>query len=156
YNRLKLGNIPYFMPIGYTGGWGHFHVRDDLFAEFRDYLREMGHPYADKHRFGHGPNWRLRTTRAALHALGLKDDLLRHGIQREVFRCFLAGNASQLLRIDKGRPHISGLLKVHEIGEQAVDRWMAPRALRRPEYRAWSRDNLIDLLKNAFNGSLDS
>jgi len=29
-------------------------------------LRENGHSYADLHRFGEGPNWRLRTTRAAL------------------------------------------------------------------------------------------
>ena len=39
YNRLKLGGIPYFTSIGYTGGWGHFHIPDDLFCgngELRD------------------------------------------------------------------------------------------------------------------------
>jgi hypothetical protein len=56
----------YFQPIGYTGGWGHFHIPDALFMELRDYLRDMGHHYADRHRFGQGPNWRMRTTRAAL------------------------------------------------------------------------------------------
>jgi hypothetical protein len=34
YNRLKLGGIPYFTSIGYTDGWGHFHIADDLFWEF--------------------------------------------------------------------------------------------------------------------------
>lgn len=29
------------------------------------------------HRFGNGPNWRLRTTRATLDALGFKDDMLK-------------------------------------------------------------------------------
>ena len=85
YNRLKLGGIEYFKSIGYTGGWGHFHIPDSLFLDLREYLREIGHPYADLNRFGQGPNWRMRTTRAALHALGFKDDMLRHGIQREVF-----------------------------------------------------------------------
>jgi hypothetical protein len=87
YNRLKLGGIEYFKPIGYTRGWGHFHIPDSLFADLRDYLREIGHGYADLHCFGQGPNWRMRTTRAALEALGFEDDMLRHGIQREVFIC---------------------------------------------------------------------
>ena len=39
---------------------------------------------------GPGRNWRLRTTRAALAELGFRNNLLRHGIQREVFIAFLA------------------------------------------------------------------
>jgi hypothetical protein len=104
YNRLKLGGIEYFQSIGYTGGWGHFHIPDSLFLDLRDYLREIGHPYADLHRFGQGPNWRMRTTRVALEALGFKDDMLRHGIQREVFICQLADNALKLLRSGRGKP----------------------------------------------------
>ena len=80
YNRLNLGGIQYLKPIGYTRGWGHFHIPDQLFLELRDYLREIDHSYADQHRFGQGPNWRLRTTRAGLSELGFKEDLLRHGI----------------------------------------------------------------------------
>ena len=34
YNRLKLGGIEYFKSIGYTGGWGHFHIPDSLFQTF--------------------------------------------------------------------------------------------------------------------------
>jgi len=145
YNRLKLDGIQYFEPIGYTGGWGHFHIPDRLFAEFRDYLRKIGHPYADLHRFGQGPNWRLRTTRAALGALGFKGDMLRHGIQREVFMCALASNAIKLLRTGRGRPELSSLLGVPEIGELALERWMLPRSVRRPEYRQWTTDNLAEL-----------
>jgi len=84
YNRLKLNGTHYLKSIGYTGGWGHFHIPENLFGEFRDYLRAIGHPYADLHRFGQGPNWRLRTTRAALDALGFREDMLKHGIHREV------------------------------------------------------------------------
>lgn len=145
YNRLKLDGIQYFDPIGYTGGWGHFHIPDRLFSELRDYLREIGHPYADMHRFGQGPNWRLRTTRAALGALGFKHNMLRHGIQREVFMCALAANATKLLRTGKGRPDLSGLLSVREVAQLAVERWMVPRSQRRPEYRYWTTDDLVKL-----------
>jgi hypothetical protein len=146
YNRLKLDGIEYLTPIGYTGGWGHFHIPDDLFWDLRAYLREIGHPYADLHRFGQGPNWRLRTTRAALAALGLNQDLLRHGIQREVFISQLAGNALKILGTGKGRPDLSSLLSAQEVGTLAVERWMLPRAERRPEYKAWKSDDLNALL----------
>ena len=145
YNRLKLGGVQYLKSIGYTGGWGHFHIPDRLFAELRDYLRAIDHTYADQHRFGQGPNWRLRTTRAALSALGFKEDVLRHGIQREVFFCELAQNATKILRTGKGKPDIGALLSAKEIGDLAVERWMVPRAERRPDFADWNSSNLVDL-----------
>ena len=148
YNRLKLDGIQYLRPIGYTGGWGHFHIPDRLFLELRDYLRDIDHTYADQHQFGKGPNWRLRTTRAALSALGFKEDMLRHGIKREVFICELASNADKILRTGKGRPNLSSLLSSKEIGELAIERWMRPRAERNPDYREWEASNLVDLFGN--------
>ena len=148
YNRLKLGGVRYFQPIGYTRGWGHFHISDDLFLELRDYLRGIGHRYADQHRFGEGPNWRLRTTRAALKALGFREDLLRHGVQREVFFCSMASNAARILRTGKGRPDLSSLLSAQEVADLALERWILPRARRRPDYRSWSRSDVVQLLSN--------
>ena len=146
YNRLKLDGIPYFQSIGYTQGWGHFHIPDDLFLELREYLRTIGHRYADLHRFGQGPNWRLRTTRAALQALGFKDNMLRHGIKREVFLCNLASNANTILRTGRGRPELSTLLSSREIAELALERWLLPRAYRRPDFRSWNNTDILHLL----------
>ena len=156
YNRLKLGGVQYFTPIGYTGGWGHFHIADELFADLRDFLRQIGHPYPDLHRFGQGPNWRFRTTRVALSALGLKSDMLHHGVQREVFLCKLASNAERILRTGKGRPRLSTLLTVKEIGQLAVQRWMLPRSERMTEYRNWSQHNLVSLLKETLRPQLNA
>lgn len=146
YNRLKLGGTEYLKPIGYTGGWGHFHIPDDLFADLRTYLRQLGHSYADLHRFGEGPNWRLRTTRAALDSLGFKGHMLRHGIQREVFICELASNALKILRKGKGRPNLKTLLGVRDVGSLSVNRWMVPRSQTRPEFQNWQVNNLKQLL----------
>ena len=148
YNRLRLGNVRYFQPIGYTRGWGHFHISDDLFGELRDYLRSIGHKYADQHRFGQGPNWRLRSTRAALTALGLNSELLRHGIQRQVFISNLASNAATILCTGKGRPNLSSLLTVEQVADLAHERWILPRAKRRTDYRIWSRSGILKLLDN--------
>ncbi|MEO3413726.1 Druantia anti-phage system protein DruA [Roseovarius sp. CAU 1744] len=145
YNRLKLDGVQYMEPIGFTGGWGHFHIPDRLFVELRDYLRDIDHSYADQHRFGQGPNWRLRTTRAALAALGFKEDMLRHGIKREVFISRLAANADSILKSGKGKPQIESLLSTKEIAGLATERWMQPRAERRPDYRDWTVEDLIGL-----------
>jgi hypothetical protein len=148
YNRLKLAGVPYFRSIGYTSGWGHFHVPDKLFSDLRAYLRDIKHSYADLNRFGQGPNWRLRTTRAALEAVGFKDDLLKHGIKREVFLCELAANAIRMLKTGKGRPNLKTLATAQEVANMALERWIVPRAQRRPEFAAWTTDDLRRLLTN--------
>lgn len=146
YNRLKLGGQSYFRSIGFTQGWGHFHVPDTLFVELRDYLRKRKHKYADRHKFGEGPNWRLRTIRAAFDMLGFKADLLRHGIGREVFVCELARNAGKILRGEAVRANFQGLQSVAEIGAMARQRWVVPRAERRPEYKEWTLDQFRALV----------
>ncbi|WP_449404732.1 Druantia anti-phage system protein DruA [Klebsiella grimontii] len=148
YNRLKLGGVQYLKSIGYTGGWGHFHIPDSLFIELRDYLRDMDHTYADHYAFGNGPNWRLRTTKAALSALGFRDNLMKHGVQREVFISQLAENATSILQTGKGKPDLTSLLSAKEIAECAMERWMVPRSIRNAEYRYWESSDLFDLLSN--------
>ena len=145
YNRLKLDGVKYMDSIGYTGGWGHFHIPDQLFVELRDYLRTRDHTYADQHSYGQGPNWRLRTTKAALSALGFRENMLRHGVRREVFVSKLAENAMDILRTGHGEPDTSSLLSAQEIAQLGIERWMKPRALRRPEYREWTIENLVEL-----------
>lgn len=149
YNRLKLDGTQYFAPIGYTVGWGHFHITDALFEEMREYLRLIGHRYADHHQFGQGPNWRLRTIRAALGELGINEMVLRHGIQREVFISTFASNAAEILKTGTGTPDVSGLRTASEISDLARERWMVPRASRREDYRAWRKTGIAGLIQGS-------
>ena len=149
YNRLTLGRQKYFEPIGYTVGWGHFHITDRVFTAIRRYLRLRRDPYANNHKFGQGPNWRLRTIRRGLDVLNIGQSVLRHGIQREVFICPFGANALGILKSGKGKLDTSTLLTVREISDLARDRWIVPRAARRPEYKAWERWNIPDLIRRA-------
>jgi len=156
YNRVKLGAQTYLQSIGYTQGWGHFHVPHSLFLELRSYLRERKHHYVDGHRFGDGPNWRLRTIRAAFDALGFSPDLLRHGIGREVFVCHLAMNAAKVLRGERKKAVYRGLKTVNEVGALVRERWLVPRAIRRPQYKNWRRSHFSDLVLNYHLGSQET
>ncbi|MBI4610975.1 MAG: DUF4338 domain-containing protein [Candidatus Rokubacteria bacterium] len=146
YNRLRLGNYRLFRSVGYTSGWGHFHIPDRLFATMRDYLKAHGHPYADNHRYGDGPNWKLRAVRECLRLLGLNTDWLHHGIEREVFVCELANNARSFLMGRSKHPRYGCLPTVAEVAAAARSRWLEPRAARRPEFAAWHREELGALL----------
>ncbi len=146
YNRLRLEGKTLFFSIGFTSGWGHFHIPDALFAQMRLYLEKLDDEYSDNYRFGDGPNWKLRAVRKVLSKVGLDPDLMRHGIPREVFVCPLASNARQFLTGKAEKPNFKGLKSVAEISPLALDRWVVPRAKRRPEFRLWQRDNLKLLL----------
>ncbi len=146
YDRLRLNGQWYYESIGFTSGWGHFHVPDKLFEQMRQYLALRRHRYSKNHQYGSGPNWRLRTIKTTLQMIGLSPNLLRHGINREVFVCKLASNAERFLRGEVNRPYYKNLLSVREIGELTLERWVIPRAERRPDFVQWKRENMLVLL----------
>lgn len=146
YNRLKLGSTEYLKQLGYTEGWGHFHVPDAIFDDVRTYLRRRRHAYAKGFKFGDGPNWRLRALRLAMGLVGLRPELLRHGVKREVFIAELASNACAILKGTRKRPKYDDLLSVAEIAQLAKERWIIPRAERCPDYRAYTVDHIEALL----------
>lgn len=146
YNRLALDGTKYFVPIGYTVGWGHFHITDRIFDDMREFLRLRGHRYADRHKYGEGPNWRMRTIRTALRELGINEALLRHGVQREVFLATLSTNALTMLKTGSGRPDLSTLRTVEEISDLALARWMLPRSERNKDYLKWRREGVLALV----------
>ena len=98
YNRLVLPNGLRFHRIGNTKGFGHFHLSGPIFESLRQYLRMIEHPYASGHRFGMGPNWKMRVARTALEKLGIKgNSVLKHGIAREVYAAPVADNWKEVL-----------------------------------------------------------
>jgi len=147
YNRLTLDGHRYFAPIGYTAGWGHFHVPRDLFAQMREFLAIKGHKYSDNNRYGEGPNWRLRAIRRTLSLLGLNPRLLQHGILREVFLCETASNAFRYLTGEICHVRYKGLLSATEVSRLALDRWVIPRSNRVSDYLEWTVEDTARMLK---------
>ena len=126
YNRLNIPSGPQFMRIGKTKGYGHFHLTGDVFDMMRELLVEIEHPYASGHRFGMGPNWKIRVARAALDEIGLDSDaILKHGIEREVYTVPLAENWKQIL-LGEQQNIRSRVLPASEIADYCLNRWIVP------------------------------
>ncbi len=154
YNRLKLmaheGENSRLMVelirVGTTVGFGHFHLSEALFAKIREMVRDNGHGYADANQYGDGPNWRIRLYRVGLSMLGLDPNLLRHGIEREVYVLPLSVNCKEFLRGQVEEAYLDRPT-VREISLAAQQRWILPRAERRPEYAAFQKTDIIHQLE---------
>lgn len=144
YNRLKLDGRTLFDSIGFSSGWGHFHVPDAIFRDLRVYLEDIGDPYANASKFGQGPNWRLRVIRRSLDLLGMNPNLIRHGFPREVFFCPVASNAIPFLRGDNKRARYADLPTVASASNAALERWVIPRAARMPDYSEWRSEQFLE------------
>jgi len=156
YNRMRLKprldssalacTLVELIHIGSTEGYGHFHLSEPLFRRLRRVAQQADLSYANAHKYGQGPNWRIRLARVALAKLGLDPELLRHGISREIYAMPLATNCREFLSgRDDGplldRPTAS------EIVIAALDRWVLPRAARYPEFTAFRRTDLLSDLR---------
>ncbi len=148
YNRIRLGSRTLYYSVGYTKGFGHFHIPDQLFAAMVEYLRSRAE--LPGNRYGMGPNWRMRVIRRALHRLGLNPELVRHGVQREVFLAPLAHNWREVLR---GEEKVDDPidLPLADLSSFFVSRWAVPRALRDPRYKAVTALQTIDLIAPGYS-----
>ena len=146
YNRVRLYNGSSDHPVialdrrGVTKGFGHFQITEEHFRQLRQILVEDGHPYISP-KFGTGPNWKIRVARTGLEKIGFEeaDTVLKHGIQREVYVMPIADNANQFLAGRHEFPLFNKQYGASEISGLARERWMIPRADRRPSFRSFDR-----------------
>ncbi|MGB3975497.1 MAG: Druantia anti-phage system protein DruA [bacterium] len=152
YNRLAIPNGPQFIRIGETRGFGHFHLSGEIFEKMRGYLEAVGHPYATGNRFGMGPNWKFRVARVALEKIGLDgNDILNHGIAREVYAIPLSNNWQEILQGTQ-KNVFSCVLPASEIMEFCLNRWIIPRASRDKRYMYFERCRIMECLLNGGPG----
>jgi len=144
YDRLKLDDRLYFIPVGTTQGYGHFHIPQYIFSDMRKLLERIEHPYAKKNRFGHGPNWKMRVIRRALQECSFSNQFLRHSIKRTSYLIPLAENTKECLNGVHTKPRFyEG--DVHSLSRAVLKRWVIPRSERKPEFKDFRK---LELLKS--------
>ena len=95
---------------------------------------------------GTAPTGASGLRRTGLQSLGLNpDEILKHGIRREVYAMPIATNARAFLS-GADEESTFDYKTVDEISELARSRWLIPRARRRPGYRLFRREHLRDVL----------
>jgi len=142
YNRLRYNDELIAEPIGYTKGYGTFHLAK-LYPVFRDFLDEQG--VSTRGGFGTGPRIKWQTIVRALQRLGLDSELLRHGAPRQAFLFRLVRNLESYMAGRWKRPMYRNVA-FPDLAAHWRERWLLPRAERVDGWRTWTRGDIEEML----------
>lgn len=140
YNRVKYRNRLLFQSVGFTKGSGEFHFSNEIYEAMAAYVLATCQPTAKHERWGNGYRNRREIVVKCLKGLGLSQDWLYHGIQREIFVVPLARNTREFLRgqTDLLEPYDQ---PARELFAWFRERWLLPRARRNDRYRAFDPES---------------
>jgi hypothetical protein len=148
YDRIRFNGRVVYEHIGTSKGWGHFHLANGLFEELRSFLALLNPNASKAYAFGQGPNWKIRTARRALIELGLPDNLLKHGITREIYGVPLAANFRNILRGENEKADWHDM-PLESLIDFFKERWMKGRAVRCPGYENFSHYEVSRIIHSA-------
>lgn len=142
YNRLKYNDTVTFQSLGYTEGYGAFHL-ERLYPKFRAFLEAQD--ISTTGGFGKGPRIKWQTMVRALERVGFDSNLLRHGVKREIFLVPLIRNLKTYMNGIEKRPQYIDVT-FDELADYWRDRWLIPRSERVDGWCNWSSQNIKSLL----------
>jgi Domain of unknown function (DUF4338) len=141
YRRLQLGKQRMYLSVGYTAGSGEFHFANGVYADLLAYARRHCTPTAKHEKWGGGWRNRREIIRSVLPRLGLAEDMLYHGVHREVFVCPLAPNAREFLQ-GEDTNLLTQQRTVDELFTAFRERWLLGRAQRSNAYQSFAPKSL--------------
>lgn len=140
YNRMRISGLDYWQSVGFTKGFGEFHFSNGVYGAIREFVEEHCEPTAKQENWGVGFRNKREVVRKCLPKLNLSPDLLHHGIEREVFAAPLGSKSLRFLRGEVSRPGFFDW-RAKDLAELCMERWILPRASRRPEYKLFKRSD---------------
>ena len=147
YNRLAFRGRLVAQPIGYTEGYGSFHLAT-LYPLLRQFLELQG--ISTRGGFGVGPRIVWQTCIRALDRLGLPRRLLKHGLRREVFLFPLASNLKSYMEGCDTAPLFYSQT-FGEVAEWWRTRWLLPRSERVDSWHAWDKREIERIVSGAMH-----
>jgi hypothetical protein len=149
YNRLRFQNEKIAESLGFTEGYGHFHLQE-LYPQFKEFLQQEDVPVGGG--FGTGPRRKWQIMREALRRLGFEANLLKHGIQREAFIFPLISNLAAYMNgedvVAKPRDLPFAKMALHW-----RENWLLTRATGVDGWHSWEPSSLIFQLIPSENGT---
>lgn len=142
YNRLRYDGLLIAESIGYTEGYGSFHLME-LYPLFRQFLEAQG--ISTRGGFGTGPRVKWQTMVRALDRLGFSSKLLKHGVKREAFLFPLVDNLKDYMEGRTDEPAYRAL-PFTDLAAYWQERWLLGRAERVDGWREWRHEEIAQML----------
>ncbi len=140
YNRLKYQGQLLAESLGFTNGYGNFHLQR-LYPLLKEYLASLGIDTAGGYGTGPKRSWQLM--RLALERLDISADLLKHGIQREAFLFRLVDNLEAYMNGEADTPQFKDLAFA-DLAAYWRERYLLPRADRVDSWHSWDRLEILN------------
>lgn len=140
YGRLRYGGADVARHIGYTEGFGTFHLPDAIVGDVMSVLRARG--IDTRVSFERGRSQKLRLLKRGLLILGL-GGLHRHGVRRAVYVFEVAGNVRDMIAGRAVEPEWPDR-PFADLASFWMRRWALPRHERMPEWRDFRAGAFID------------
>jgi len=99
YNRVRFAGLTVFQSVGFTSGSGDFPYINGMYQELHELVSKLSMPTAKQAKWGTGFRNRREVVLKALRILGLPQNLIYHGILRDVVP--LATNTQAFLRVKR-------------------------------------------------------
>jgi hypothetical protein len=129
YNKIRIDGEAVSQFIGYTQGSGSFHIPNDLFEDFVEYLQKRH--YDVKRGYGAGPSKKMRLINDTMGLLGISNGS-GHGIHRAVYLFPMTKNLEGVIQRDENP--IWHRRTVKRIADYWKEHWAKPRVKTRKEY----------------------
>lgn len=139
YNRLKYKGELLAESIGFTNGYGNFHLQR-LYPLFKEYLESIG--VDTRGGYGTGPKRTWQLMRLALNHLGISADLLKHGIRREAFLFRLVENLEEYMCGKNENPAYKNL-SFADLASYWKERYLLPRSERVDGWHHWDKQEIL-------------
>jgi hypothetical protein len=139
YNRLKYKGELLAESLGFTNGYGNFHLQR-LYPLFKEYLESVG--VDTKGGYGTGPKRSWQLMRLALDRLGISADLLKHGVQREAFLFRLVDNLEEYMSGKNKSPTYKNL-PFADLATYWRERYLLPRSERVDGWHWWDKQEIL-------------
>lgn len=151
-DRLQYKDRLMWKQIGWTSGFGHFHLDSGLADQMHEYLKQIDDPEATKNQAGDGPSPKLRYMRRCLDILDIDSSVLEHGIKRGFYAAPLAPNFKSVL--NEGEPPNYYDMGVQNIFQFFRERYLLDRAERITRWKDHDSEEIrvsvkLDKFKNS-------
>lgn len=142
YNRLTYNDRVVALSIGYTLGYGSFHLAP-LYPQVCEFLKVSGE--VTRGGFGVGPRIMWQNYQRVFKLLNLPRHLLKHGVKREAFLFPIASNLKNYMSGKASRP-VYHHQSFQELAEWWRNRWLLGRAKRVDGWHNWDKSQIEEML----------
>jgi hypothetical protein len=142
-DRLKgSDNTLLWKFAGFTQGYGFFHLNNGIATKIYQYLKETDNEIIKKHKFGDGPNWKMRVIREGMKELNIDyQKYEKHGIKRGFYFAPFASNFKEVLNGKEERPKLYNRNE-KELFEFFRERYLLPRAQRDERWKEFNKKEI--------------